>query len=313
MRARNFRGGSAYSDAAPGGCALHPPGAILCVHPDGPGASAGALPRTSTHEDVATTNTRRVARPAKSASAKAGDKSRSEAAEWARSIAIAVALFLVIRTFLVTAYSIPSPSMENTLLVGDFLMANNTVFGATLPFTDIRLPAMRDPHHGEIVVFRPTYNNPIQDVVKRVIGLPGDTLQMKDGVAFRNGKQLNEPYVVRAGLPDEPLETQNPDAPMIHRAALAPGVDAAGYRPTRDNWGPIVVPAGHYFMMGDNRDQSLDSRFMGFIPREVIRGKPLFIYFSYDKEADAPFPRPLTVGRWSRIGKPIRACCDAAN
>jgi signal peptidase I len=236
---------------------------------------------------------------------------KSEAKEWAKSIAVAVVLFLLIRTFLVQAYSIPSNSMENTLLVGDFLMANNAVFGAAIPMTDVRLPAIRDPRHGEIVVFRPTYNDPVQDVVKRVIGLPGDTLYAKDGVVFRNGKQLDEPYVQRTGDPDGPITLQNPQAIELHRAALAPGVDPAGYEATRNNWGPLVVPAGHYFMMGDNRDMSLDSRFMGFIPREVIRGKPLFIYFSYDKERDAPFPRPLTAARWGRIGTGIRACCGS--
>jgi hypothetical protein len=161
MRARNFRGGSAYSDAAPGGCALHPPGAILCVHPDGPGASAGALPRTSTHEDVATTNTRRVARPAKSASAKAGDKSRSEAAEWARSIAAAVVLFLVIRTFLVTGV-LHSVEQHGEHAAGGRLPDGQQrgVRRARCRFTDIRAPGLRDPHPGEIVVFRPTYNNP---------------------------------------------------------------------------------------------------------------------------------------------------------
>ncbi|HEX2205646.1 MAG TPA: signal peptidase I [Longimicrobium sp.] len=235
---------------------------------------------------------------------------KSEAVEWVKSIAIAVALFLVIRTFLITAYSIPSNSMENTLLIGDFLMANNAVFGAEVPFTGVRLPAFRDPKHGEIVVFRPTYNDPIQDVVKRVIGLPGDTLWSKDGAVFRNGKKLDEPYAQFLGVPDDPVTLQNPESLQLHKAALAPGVDPRAYTATRNNWGPLVVPAGHYFMMGDNRDMSLDSRFMGFIPREVIRGKPLFIYFSYDRERDAPFPRFLTAARWGRIGTGIRTCCD---
>src|SRR3954465_5308483 len=99
-------------------------------------------------------------------------KPKNEAREWAKSIGAALLLFLIIRTFLVQAYNIPSNSMEQTLLVGDYLMANNAVFGAHIPFTGWRVPGFRDPHHGEIVVFRPTYNRPEEDVVKRVIGLP---------------------------------------------------------------------------------------------------------------------------------------------
>ena len=264
---------------------------------------------------MATPDTRGAPRAAKSTPAakpaKEKEKPKNEAVEWIKSIVIAVGLFLVIRTFLVQAYSIPSPSMEGTLLVGDYLMANNAVFGATLPFTDVRLPAIRDPRAGEIVVFRPAYNDPIQDVVKRVIGIPGDTLQMRDGAVFRNGERLDEPYAHYNGRPDGPLDGENPDAEAIHRAALAPGVDPATYRPTRNNWGPLVVPEGRYFMMGDNRDESLDSRFMGFIPREVIKGKPLFIYYSFDKMRDAPFPAFITAARWGRIGTGIRACCQA--
>jgi signal peptidase I len=259
---------------------------------------------------VASSETRDALRATKGAVVKPAAKEKNEALEWIKSIAVAVVLFLFIRTFLIQAYSIPSPSMENTLLVGDYLMANNALFGATLPFTDVRLPAMRDPRHGEIVVFRPTYNDPIQDVVKRVVGLPGDTLEMRGQTVLRNGKPLREPYARYTGGPDESLDFQNPRATALHREALAPGVDPAAYRPTRNHWGPIVVPAGHYFMMGDNRDQSLDSRFMGFIPREVIRGKPLFIYFSYDKLADSPFPAFITAARWGRIGDGIKACCN---
>jgi signal peptidase I len=266
---------------------------------------------------VATPDTRpapRAVQPAPAAvkaNAKQAEKGeKNEALEWFKSIAIAVLLFLFIRTFLVQAYSIPSPSMEGTLMVGDYLMANNAVFGAHIPFTDVRLPALRDPKHGEIVVFRPTYNDPIIDVVKRVIGTPGDTLRMEGTTVYRNGQALSEPYAHYLDAPDEPVEVQNPDAPRWHREALAPGVDAAAYRPTRNHWGPIVVPQGHYFLMGDNRDQSLDSRFMGFIPRDVIRGKPMFVYFSYNPQQEAPFPKFLTAARWGRIGTAIRSCCN---
>ena len=245
---------------------------------------------------------------------------KNEALEWVKSIGAALLLFLVIRTFLVQAYSIPSNSMENTLLVGDYLMANNAIFGARLPLIDAPLPAFRDPRRGEIVVFRPTYNNPQEDVVKRVIGVPGDTLQGRNGAVFLNGKPLRETYVQRQGTPDGEIAWDGrlgvpteviPERYGSHNHVplLPAGVDRRTYRPTRDNWGPVVVPAGHYWMMGDNRDESLDSRFMGPIPRGVVRGKPLFIYFSVDRSRDAPFPRFLTAARWGRIGSGIRSCC----
>jgi signal peptidase I len=261
------------------------------------------------------------AKPAPAKDSKPGEpKKKNETLEWIKSIAAAVVLFLVIRTFLIQAYSIPSNSMENTLLVGDYLMANNAVFGAHIPFTSLRVPGLRDPRPGEIVVFRPTYNHPEEDVVKRVIGIPGDTLQGRAGEVYRNGVKLQEPYVQRLGAPDGPIDWDGRRGVPTevdparygyhnHIPALPASVNRASYHPSRDNWGPVVVPAGHYWVMGDNRDESLDSRFMGFIPREVIRGKPLFIYFSVDKGRDSPFPHFITAARWSRIGTAIRACC----
>jgi len=231
-------------------------------------------------------------------------KARSETWEWAKSLAIAVVLFLVLRTFLLQAFSIPSGSMENTLLVGDYLMANN-VFGPRIPFTEVRLPGFRDPEHGEIVVFRPTYNQPVIDVVKRVIGVPGDTLRMEDGVMYRNGRRLEEPYVKDAGAPDAPFAFSGSSGYAWQLDALPPGVDRESYAPTRETWGPLVVPPGKYFLMGDNRDESLDSRFMGFIPRDVIGGKPMFIYFSYDPTLERPISF-ITAARWGRIGELIR-------
>jgi len=247
---------------------------------------------------------------------------KNEVLEWAKSIGAALLLFLVIRTFLVQAYSIPSNSMEQTLLVGDYLMANNAIFGARLPLIDTPLPAIRDPHRGEIVVFRPTYNNPQEDVVKRVIGTPGDTLEGRGGTVYLNGKPLTEPYVQRVNTVDSDIgfdASQGGPPPEVipdrygaknHLPLLVSTVDKRTYRPTRNNWGPLVVPAGHYWMMGDNRDESLDSRYMGPIPRDVVRGKPLFIYFSVDKDRDAPFPHFLTAARWGRIGSGIHACCQ---
>jgi signal peptidase I len=219
---------------------------------------------------------------------------------------IALVLFVTIRTFLVQAFSIPSGSMEPTLQIGDYLMANNAVYGAHVPFTNTRLPAFREPRHGDIVVFRPTYNEPVIDVVKRVIGEPGDTIQMVDHQIFRNGEALREPYVRVSGMPDVPMETWGLGGFRWHLDALTADTDAESYRPTRDRWGPLVVPPGHYLLLGDNRDESLDSRYMGFIPREVIRGKPMFVYFSYDPQSDAPFPPFVTAARWGRLGTVLR-------
>lgn len=231
---------------------------------------------------------------------------QSEALEWVKSFAIAVLLFFLIRTFLIQAYTIPSGSMEETLRVGDYLMANNAIYGAHIPFTNIRVPAFRDPRFGDIVVFRPAYNDPVIDVVKRVVGEPGDTIAMVDRVVYKNGEPLDEPYVEPHYLPDEPIQRFGVAGYQWHLEALPGGVDPTIYAPTRDNWGPLVVPEAHYLLLGDNRDQSLDSRFVGFIPREVIRGKALFIYYSIDPYISRPAPRVVTAVRWDRIGMLIR-------
>ncbi|MEX2572027.1 MAG: signal peptidase I [Gemmatimonadota bacterium] len=240
------------------------------------------------------------------ASRRSDSKGANDVLEWIKSFAIAVLLFFVIRTFLIQAFTIPSGSMENTLRIGDYLMANNAIFGAHIPFTDLRAPAFREPVFGDVVVFRPTYNDPIIDVVKRVIGEPGDTVQMVDRVVYRNGNALEEPYLEPQYLPDESIQRFGPGGYQWHFDALPEEVDPDTYAPTRDNWGPLVVPEGEYLLLGDNRDQSLDSRYMGFVPREVIRGKALFIYYSIDPFVDRPFPRFVTAVRWDRIGSVIR-------
>jgi signal peptidase I len=244
--------------------------------------------------------------PEARASTAPGQTAKNELLEWIKSALIAVALFFVIRTFLVQAYTIPSGSMEQTLLIGDYLMANNAIFGAQIPFTSVHVPAFREPQQGDIVVFRPAYNTPRIDVVKRVMGEPGDIVQMRDRVVYRNGKKVDEPYLDPDYLPDEAMHRYGPAGYDWHLGALPAGVNHDSYQPTRDNWGPLVVPAGHYMLLGDNRDQSLDSRYMGFIPRDVIRGKAMFIYYSIDQDVDRPFPHVITAARWGRIGKIIR-------
>lgn len=241
----------------------------------------------------------------RSSSSSRGGERDNDLLEWIKSFAIAILLFFVIRTFLIQAFTIPSGSMEETLKVGDYLMANNAIYGAHIPFTNVRVPAFRDPRNEDVVVFRPTYNDPIIDVVKRVIGEPGDTIEMVDRVVYRNGERLEEPYVEPNYGPDMPIQRFGPDGYQWHLEALPDTVDAANYHPTRDTWGPLIVPEGHYFLLGDNRDESLDSRFMGFIPREVVRGKALFIYYSIDPTVDRPL-RAITGVRWDRIGQLIR-------
>jgi signal peptidase I len=234
------------------------------------------------------------------------DRSDNDLFEWIKSFGIAVLLFFVIRTFLVQAFTIPSGSMENTLRIGDYLMANNAIYGAHIPLTNLRVPAFREPRFGDVVVFRPTYNDPVIDVVKRVIGEPGDTIEMVQRVVYRNGVALVEPYVEPHYLPDEPIQRFGLGGYQWHLQALPDHVDAASYAPTRDSWGPLIVPVANYLLLGDNRDQSLDSRYMGFVPREVVRGKALFIYYSIDPFANRPFPRFLTAVRWERIFMMIR-------
>jgi len=271
---------------------------------------------------VASSNTRSAARPTRATSPKTAARAeKNDLLEWVKSIGSAILIFLVIRTFIIQGYYIPSESMEPTLLVKDYLMANTTIFGAELPFVKVRLPAVRDPRPGEIVVFRPTYNDPVMDVVKRVIGVPGDTLESREGKIYRNGTLLNEPYAQFVDGADAPIAqdgAQGTGDPQVrperfgfrnHVPALLPTVDRAAYQPTRLNWGPLVVPQGHYWLMGDNRDRSLDSRFMGFIPRQEIRGKPLFIYYSLDPSSGTAASR-ITAIRWGRIGSLIRACCQ---
>ena len=215
--------------------------------------------------------------------------------EWVKSIAVALVIWVVVRSLLVEAFRIPSGSMENTLLIGDFLFVNKTLYGAEIPLTGKRLPAVREPHRLDIVVFR-SVEDPSINVVKRVVGMPGDTLSMKDNMLQLNGKPLDEPYVIRTG------SAEDPEIPSMRTWQLKHLVkaDPATYRPTVKNWGPIVVPADSFMVMGDNRDNSYDSRWWGFLGRDRIRGRPLMIYYSYNREGVLPLPF-LTSIRWGRL------------
>ncbi|HYO46162.1 MAG TPA: signal peptidase I, partial [Gemmatimonadota bacterium] len=174
--------------------------------------------------------------------------------EWTKSIAVAFVLFLVIRTFLVQAFKIPTGSMEDTLLIGDFLLVNKAVYGAQIPGTHYRLPGFTGIHRRDIVVFEypDPYNeyDPDPDYVKRVVGIPGDRLEMRDKVLYVNGEPQDENYANYIDGSDTQYRPQF----AWQRQHVAPGVDSETYRPSRDDWGPIVVPPAHYFVMGDNRD-----------------------------------------------------------
>jgi len=217
--------------------------------------------------------------------------------EWLKSIAVALVIWLVMRTLLVEAFRIPSSSMERTLLVGDFLFVNKALYGAELPLVHARTPAVREPRRGDIVVFDSKTESGVK-VVKRLVGMPGDTLEMRRGALYRNGMQQVEPYAQHVDSLSDPAD---PEMRLWQTQYLVPGVDRAAYQPTRDTWGPVIVPQGQYFVMGDNRDNSYDSRYWGFVDRSVIRGRPLFIYYSFDHESWRVLPF-LTAIRWGRIG-----------
>lgn len=228
--------------------------------------------------------------------------------DWTKSIGIALVVWLFLRTFLVEAFHIPSGSMEKTLLVGDWLFVNKALYGAEVPLINKRLPAVRQPQKGDIVVFDSKEMAGVEPagikVVKRLIGTPGDTLAMRGGQLYRNGRAVTEPYVQHINLD----ESAPPELRAKMREWQLPhlvGRDTTGYAPDVEDWGPIVVPSDSLFVMGDNRENSLDSRYWGFLPRTNVRGSPMFVYYSYDAESYRPLPF-FTAVRWGRIFTGLR-------
>jgi signal peptidase I len=238
--------------------------------------------------------------------------------EGIKSLAGAILIYLVINTFLIAAYRIPSGSMIPTLLVGDWLFVNRLVYGPHIPFTNTHLPSMSEPQRGDVVVFVSPYQpdeaalgaDPTPTLVKRLVGVPGDTLFMRQGLLYVNGIPQRPGYGAAAhpsATSSQPNET-NELMRWQHTVELKQSrFGGAPAQPTHDNWGPLVVPAGHYFMMGDNRYESKDSRYWGLVPRENVRGRPVFVYYSYKggDESDRPLPF-LTDIRWGRIGTRIK-------
>ena len=215
---------------------------------------------------------------------------KSAAREYIEAFLVALALALVLRTFFVQAYKIPSGSMEPTLLVGDHIIVNKLAYGFRLPDSFFGLTPLADEipwgsylfrlgqvHRGDVVVF--VYpQDPTKDFIKRVIAIGGDTVEIRDGILYLNGQLAPDPHA-HFEVPQSEREPGNP----------------------RDFDGPQKIPQGMYFMMGDNRDRSYDSRFWGLVRMNEIEGRALFIYWSWDSDSSSLVPI-----RWSRFFKVIR-------
>jgi len=251
-------------------------------------------------------------------------RKKSALRDWFESIVIAIISALILRAFVVQAFKIPSGSMEKTLLIGDFLLVNKFLYGTKKgdlllvnflregglgtvfnlrhghsPFLDSRILPIRQPKRGDIIVFRYPFQN--RDFIKRCIGLPGDTVELKDKIVYINGVAIEEEYAVhqdRYLTPGLTLEGEN------YQKAWQSGQFIHVGRLCRDNFGPVEVPEDSYFMMGDNRDNSEDSRFWGPLHKRFIKGKAVILYWSWKKWI--PFWKFWHKVRWRRIGKLIK-------
>jgi signal peptidase I len=228
---------------------------------------------------------------------------KSTIREYFESIVIAVILALFIRTFVVQAFKIPTGSMEENLLIGDHLLVNKFIFGPTATPLERALLPVADIKRGDVIVFKYP-EEPDRDFIKRVIGLPGETIEVREKRVFVNGKALEEPYahyLLPVSTPSEFHEVTSFDV--------------------RERYGPVTVPGNHYFVMGDNRDNSQDSRYWGFLTRDFVKGKALIIYWSYEAEREdyqeegagatlkglaSVFVHFFTRTRWERMFHQIR-------
>jgi len=204
-------------------------------------------------------------------------KQKGKIQEYTESLLIAALIALFVRGFIIQAFKIPSGSMEPTLLVGDHLLVNRLSYVVKVPFTDIVLFNLGKPERGDVVVFRYPVDR-TKDFIKRVIGKEGDTIEIKDKAVYVNGRKMDDSHAFFA-------------EDSIMPAAFAP----------RDNFGPVTVPKDSYFVMGDNRDRSLDSRFWGFVNKNDLVGRALVLYFSWDGQPDDFFHYV----RWGRFGRVI--------
>lgn len=203
-------------------------------------------------------------------------KKKSSIRENVEAILLAIILALFIRTFIVQAFKIPSGSMKQTLQIGDHILVNKFIYGIKLPFVNKTLIPIKNPERGDIIVFE-FPEDPDKDFIKRVIAQGGDTVLIRDKKVYVNGKPLVDPHAVFM------------DSRVIPAAFQS-----------RDNFGPIIVPSGSLFVMGDNRDHSYDSRFWGFVRLDAVKGKAFMIYWSWDKDNEDSW---IHYVRWNRIGK----------
>jgi signal peptidase I len=201
-------------------------------------------------------------------------KRKSTFREYAEAIVVALVLALIIRTFVVQAFKIPSGSMEPTLEIGDHILVNKFIYGTKIPFTSLNLLPWKDPERGDVIVFIYPLE-PDKDFIKRVIAVAGDSVRIVNKKVYINGAEVPDPHAVYKDDTILPGEAQK-----------------------RDNFGPVTVPPGNLFVLGDNRDRSLDSRFWGFVPLKDVKGKAFIIYWSWDRQE--------TTVRWTRLGHLIR-------
>ncbi len=278
---------------------------------------------------------KRAQKPAKPnvvAQARSGGKKKSSqpASRWLwenfKSLAGAILIYLFVKTLFVEAYRIPSGSMIPTLQIGDWLFVNKLAYGPTIPFTNAHLPGYASPKHNDVVVFESPYQadevaagrEATPTLVKRLIGMPGDTIYMRAGTVYLNGIPQRLGFTSGAWQGDAATANSiDPDFEWQHKFEVkGTRFGQPPAQPIHDNWGPLLIPPNHYFMMGDNRYCSKDSRYWGLVPRDNIRGRPLFVYYSYKPGGDPTDPcngavsdRPLpaiTDIRWSRIGHWIK-------
>jgi signal peptidase I len=210
------------------------------------------------------------------------EKPRETTVEFLSSLAAVLVTGLFIITFVVQAFEIPSSSMENTLLIGDHVFVNRIQFAPKTSWVGRLLP-YRQVKRGDIVVFLAPCE-PGLYVVKRVMGVPGDRIHLRNGVVYRNGERLQEPYVIHQDSVPNPYRDNFPAVPPSESYNVYPCWEPE--LPSHIQGDDLVVPPGHYFGMGDNRDVSLDSRYWGFIPQENIIGRPMFIYWSFETPGD---------------------------
>jgi signal peptidase I len=251
-------------------------------------------------------------------------RKKSPVRDWIESIVVAVVCALVLRAFVIQAFKIPSGSMEKTLLIGDFLIVNKFLYGTKkgdllllnffresqvgkalhFPqgynrFLDSRILPVRQPKRGDVIVFKYPFGS--RDFIKRCVGTPGDTIEIRNKMLYVNGVQVEERYTMhidRMVTPGLSLDRTR------YQAAWQGGQFQDAGRMCRDNFGPVVVPDNYYFMMGDNRDNSEDSRFWGPLHNRFIKGKAMVIYWSWKKEV--PLFRFWKKIRWRRIAHLIR-------